>query len=301
MTCTVTEYGKPFVSSVWKDNIFASQFHPEKSQRVGLQLFYNFGKLAVIRIGCPPKCPRGQWAHCRFWAGSISVCLLVMACVPPKVNVDSSPQFAPSKIQTLAILPFKALTSPQRTSVGDSQFPEAPSEVRTQFILPGEGRLRGSEETTEAIRVSEVAAKRITSMVYSQLQGRSGVRILPQYRVAEAFSEQNTRDGSLKWNEKVQQLGKNLGADAVLIGLVRIYRERKGSKIAATPAVVGFESHLIDSASGKVLWAGAYYDEQKPLNQDLMGFMERKGMYVTAEELARMGVEKMMKKFPVGQ
>ena len=43
VTCTVTEYGMPFVSSVWKDNIFASQFHPEKSQRVGLQLFYNFG------------------------------------------------------------------------------------------------------------------------------------------------------------------------------------------------------------------------------------------------------------------
>ncbi len=44
VTCTVTEYGIPFVSSVWKNNIFASQFHPEKSQQVGLQLFYNFGK-----------------------------------------------------------------------------------------------------------------------------------------------------------------------------------------------------------------------------------------------------------------
>ena len=42
VTGTVTEYGIPFVSSVWKDNIFASQFHPEKSQRVGLQLFRNF-------------------------------------------------------------------------------------------------------------------------------------------------------------------------------------------------------------------------------------------------------------------
>ena len=43
LTCTETEYGIPFVSSVWKENIFAAQFHPEKSQQVGLQLFQNFG------------------------------------------------------------------------------------------------------------------------------------------------------------------------------------------------------------------------------------------------------------------
>ena len=43
VTCTTTEYGVPFVSSVSKDNIFASQFHPEKSQKIGLQLFRNFG------------------------------------------------------------------------------------------------------------------------------------------------------------------------------------------------------------------------------------------------------------------
>lgn len=40
---TVTEYGKPFVSAVWKDNVVACQFHPEKSQAVGLQLIKNFG------------------------------------------------------------------------------------------------------------------------------------------------------------------------------------------------------------------------------------------------------------------
>lgn len=40
---TVTEYGVTFVSSVWRDNIFACQFHPEKSQSVGLQIMRNFG------------------------------------------------------------------------------------------------------------------------------------------------------------------------------------------------------------------------------------------------------------------
>jgi len=44
---TKTEYGETFASSVWKDNLFATQFHPEKSQTVGLQLLSNFAALAA--------------------------------------------------------------------------------------------------------------------------------------------------------------------------------------------------------------------------------------------------------------
>jgi imidazole glycerol-phosphate synthase subunit HisH len=43
ITATTTTYGVPFVSSIWKDNLVACQFHPEKSQTVGLQLIKNFG------------------------------------------------------------------------------------------------------------------------------------------------------------------------------------------------------------------------------------------------------------------
>ena len=42
---TTTNYGLEFTSSVWKDNIFATQFHPEKSQKVGLRLLENFVKI----------------------------------------------------------------------------------------------------------------------------------------------------------------------------------------------------------------------------------------------------------------
>jgi glutamine amidotransferase len=37
-----TEYGINFASVVWKDNVFGVQFHPEKSQGVGIQILKNF-------------------------------------------------------------------------------------------------------------------------------------------------------------------------------------------------------------------------------------------------------------------
>ena len=37
-----TEYGIDYCSCVWKDNVFATQFHPEKSQAVGLRILKNF-------------------------------------------------------------------------------------------------------------------------------------------------------------------------------------------------------------------------------------------------------------------
>ena len=45
IVATRTEYGVDFASAVWRDNVFATQFHPEKSQKVGLQLLTNFVNL----------------------------------------------------------------------------------------------------------------------------------------------------------------------------------------------------------------------------------------------------------------
>jgi len=42
---TTTDYGRPFVSSIWRDNVVATQFHPEKSQKVGLRILENFSKM----------------------------------------------------------------------------------------------------------------------------------------------------------------------------------------------------------------------------------------------------------------
>ena len=47
LTATLTDYpdGRPFCSSVMRGNVWATQFHPEKSQRVGLTILKNFATL----------------------------------------------------------------------------------------------------------------------------------------------------------------------------------------------------------------------------------------------------------------
>ena len=45
LVATTTDYGGEFVSAIARDNLFACQFHPEKSQRIGLQILENFGGL----------------------------------------------------------------------------------------------------------------------------------------------------------------------------------------------------------------------------------------------------------------
>ena len=45
LTATTTDYPTPFTSMIWQENVFATQFHPEKSQRMGLEILRQFAAL----------------------------------------------------------------------------------------------------------------------------------------------------------------------------------------------------------------------------------------------------------------
>ena len=45
VVAATTGYGIEFCAAIWKDNIVATQFHPEKSQEKGLRILKNFGEM----------------------------------------------------------------------------------------------------------------------------------------------------------------------------------------------------------------------------------------------------------------
>ena len=59
LAAAVTDYGVTFASAVWKGNLMATQFHPEKSQRVGLAMVRNFVAFAAERAAGSAKTARG--------------------------------------------------------------------------------------------------------------------------------------------------------------------------------------------------------------------------------------------------
>jgi glutamine amidotransferase len=47
IAATTTSYGASFVSSIATERLFACQFHPEKSQEIGLRILANFGRFVA--------------------------------------------------------------------------------------------------------------------------------------------------------------------------------------------------------------------------------------------------------------
>jgi hypothetical protein len=217
----------------------------------------------------------------------------MLSCAGPKVTVETFPELTKYRIQTIVVLPFQALNTPQVTANNPALFLVPPGAKRSDInvVAPPPERL-----PPELIPVPPQAAEKIAEMFHQQLQRRQGLRVLSPAEASGIIGDSGAVSEAPE--ELARKVTSKLGADAVVFGRVLVYRERGGSKWGGDPASVGFEIKLL-AADGTTVWLGNYYETQRPMNEDLIGFFERGGVFVTAEQLAEYGVAKLLKKFPV--
>jgi len=216
-------------------------------------------------------------------------------CAPAKVTVDTSPDIPKYRIETIVVLPFEALRTPQAVQTTPPEFLVPPGAKRSDIsvvVPPATERL-----TAVTTTVPVEAAEKVTRLFYEKLRAREGVRVLSPDDTRRAVPDLAKELTVLPPQEVARKVASDLSADAVLFGRVLVYQERGGSKWGGEPATVGFEVKLL-AADGTTLWAGNYYERQRPMNQDLVGFVQHGGVFVTADELAEYGVDRLIKKFP---
>lgn len=220
-----------------------------------------------------------------------------VGCSGWKVTTESSDVLPRYKIRSIALMPFAAITTPQMRDQSDFFF-STPESVRQQHMS-----LAISSDVEppprQAAVVPAYASERITQLFWKRLQSRTGVQLLPPGDSAKALTAEPALPKA-RPEAVAAAVARKLKADAAMIGFVSLYQERVGSRLGANPAAsVGFEVKVV-AADGQVLWAGNYYERQRPLTEDFLGFVQRFGMFVTAEELAEYGVDEMLKEFPFG-
>jgi len=223
--------------------------------------------------------------------------LMVAGCSGSKVTTKASAELSRYQIRSIALVPFTTLVTPQVRDVVDQHF-SVPPEIRrsdmAMAVPPDTHQL-----SRQTVTVPTGAGDIVTQLLWSRLKTRQGMTVLPPSEAAKALASQTMPSPSASQSPAVA-VAKQLKADASLIGQVRVYQERVGGRFGASPpATVGFVAMVV-AADGQVLWEGNYYEKQRPMTEDLMGFIQRRGVFVTAEELAAYGVERMLNEFPFG-
>jgi hypothetical protein len=231
------------------------------------------------------------------WVLGTTVLTLCAGCAPSKVSIDRSPDIEKYQVKTIAIVPFDALETPQITVTQNPEF-SVPGGAKRSDISMGKPEVTARLDNP-TVTVPSYAAEKVTRMIYRRLQNWQGIRVLPLDEAAMALKAARDNKEDATAADLARSVAGRLKTDAVLLGRVAVYQERGGTKFGGDPATVGFEVKLV-AADGRILWVGNYYEQQRPMNEDLVGFFERGGVFVTAEELAEYGADRVIKEFPFG-
>ena len=148
--------------------------------------------------------------------------------------------------------------------------------------------------------------QRMTDMLFDRLVAENRYELVSPGQAKGAFSslvysDQNVGMGPV---EILQEVGKTFVADVVLSGYLYRWQERDGTDYGVNrPASVAFDLHLVRPSDGAILWKARFDKTQQSLSEnlfDVVTFVRGGGRWMTAERLAKIGLQKLLAEMPKG-
>jgi hypothetical protein len=167
-------------------------------------------------------------------------------------------------------------------------------------------KVRDPDSGTIIIRepVSPAVVDRMTGILFDQLVAQKKYEFVSPGQAKGVYSDivRSDKTVGVDYIRVLQEVGKAFKADAALGGHLYRWHEREGSAAGVSrPASVAFDLQFVRPSDGAVLWRGKFDKTQRSLSENLFDaktFFQGKGRWMTAEELAGLGLRRLLMEMP---
>ena len=101
----------------------------------------------------------------------------------------------------------------------------------------------------------------------------------------------------------LKEIADSTGAEVALLGHLYAFEDKKGTSYGVEfPAYVAFDLIMVHLKDYRILWRGSFVRRQKDLSRnifDLGDFLKAGGKWLTASQLAALGMDQVMASFPL--
>jgi hypothetical protein len=141
----------------------------------------------------------------------------------------------------------------------------------------------------------------MTDLLMQRLGSNPRYHLVSRPTVADSIEAILSNARAEKTRGQLAKMGKQFGADGILIGFIYVFRDRVGKSYSVeSPASVSFDLYLLRADTGRLVWKAGYTRTQQPVTSNVLDLHDYAGglRWLTATQLAEVGFKQMFEKYP---
>lgn len=190
-----------------------------------------------------------------------------------------------SGVNPLPVLEGKSIVIGFRPAISEG---EEPGVTRSPFS----GAVFMSEQIPQDV------SDKMTNKLFDRLQGHERFELIGPNKARGVLASLMSSEHNLSEIEILKRTGQAFSAEAVMVGYIYRWQERKGTDYSVDRAAsAAFDLYLIRSNDGAVLWKARFDETQVPLSENILNmesFLKGKGKWMTVEDLAYSGLSEAL-------